>query len=72
MSRATTPEAVRAFRQYSDTLLVFLLKAHRPEKFRDSYPGFGQQPWADREETLKSIQGKLARLAAQNGNLAIL
>lgn len=23
--------------EYSDTLLIFLLKAHRPEKFRDNY-----------------------------------
>ncbi len=24
-------------KEYSDTLLIFLLKAHRPEKFRDNY-----------------------------------
>jgi hypothetical protein len=28
---------VGTIRQYSDTLLIFLLKAHRPERFRDSY-----------------------------------
>lgn len=27
---------VGAMRRYSDTLLIFLLKAHRPEKFRDN------------------------------------
>lgn len=29
---------VAAVRKYSDTLLIFLLKAHRPEKFRDGRP----------------------------------
>lgn len=28
-------EKVGAVRKYSDTLLIFLLKAHRPEKYRD-------------------------------------
>ena len=28
---------VGTIREYSDTLLMFLLKAHRPERFRDSY-----------------------------------
>jgi hypothetical protein len=28
---------VGTIRQYSDALLMFLLKAHRPERFRDSY-----------------------------------
>jgi hypothetical protein len=28
---------VGTIRQYSDALLIFLLKAHRPERFRDSY-----------------------------------
>jgi hypothetical protein len=28
---------VGTIREYSDTLLIFLLKAHRPERFRDSY-----------------------------------
>jgi hypothetical protein len=30
-------ERVGAVREYSDTLLIFLLKANRPEKYRDSY-----------------------------------
>lgn len=30
-------KAVGAVRRYSDTLLIFLLKAHRPEKYRDRY-----------------------------------
>ncbi len=30
-------EPVGAVREYSDTLLIFLLKAARPEKFRDRY-----------------------------------
>lgn len=29
-------ERVGAVRKYSDTLLIFLLKAHRPEKYRDN------------------------------------
>lgn len=29
-------EKVGQIRRYSDTLLIFLLKAHRPEKFRDN------------------------------------
>lgn len=29
--------AVGTVRDYSDILLMFLLKAHRPERFRDSY-----------------------------------
>src|SRR4051794_13562219 len=28
---------VGAIREYSDTLLIFLLKAHRPEKYRDNF-----------------------------------
>jgi len=30
-------EVVGAVRKYSDTLLIFLLKAHRPEKFREHH-----------------------------------
>ena len=30
-------QQVGAIREYSDTLLIFLLKAHRPERFRDNY-----------------------------------
>jgi hypothetical protein len=57
--------AVGAIRRYSDVLLIFLLKAARPEKYRDSYDGGGgRTPHADREETLNSIHSKLARLAA--------
>jgi len=28
---------VGSIRKYSDTLLIFLLKAHKPEKYRDNY-----------------------------------
>ncbi len=55
-----------AIRRYSDTLLIFLLKAARPEKYRDNYQGFVGEPRANREELLNSIQKKLARLAAQH------
>lgn len=30
-------EVVGHVRKYSDTLLIFLLKAHRPHKYRDNY-----------------------------------
>ncbi len=30
-------EKIDTVKEYSDTLLIFLLKAHRPEKFRDNY-----------------------------------
>lgn len=30
-------EMVGSVRKYSDTLLIFLLKAHKPEKYRDSF-----------------------------------
>lgn len=30
-------ERVDTIKEYSDTLLIFLLKAHRPEKFRDNF-----------------------------------
>lgn len=33
---------VGGIREYSDTLLIFLLKAHRPEKFRDKLQGAGE------------------------------
>lgn len=50
-------------------MLIFLLKAAKPEKYREHYAGFGEPPRADREAMLKDIHGKLARLAAQTNNL---
>ncbi|WHZ16004.1 MAG: hypothetical protein OJF52_002852 [Nitrospira sp.] len=59
-------KAVGAVRRYSDVLLIFLLKALKPEKYRDSYDGgFSKTPHADREETLTEVHRKLSRLAAQ-------
>ncbi len=55
-----------AIRRYSDTLLMFLLKAARPEKYRDNYSGFSEPPRVNREEIIKGIEAKLARLAAQH------
>ena len=55
-----------AIRRYSDTLLIFLLKAARPEKYRDNYPGFTESPRASREEVLNGLHKKLARLAAKH------
>lgn len=51
----------------SDLLLIFMLKAARPEKYRESFDGGGYAPHASRDENLQSIQGKLARLAARHG-----
>ncbi len=56
---------VGVIRRYSDTLLIFLLKAARPEKYRDSYSGFAQPPRVDPEELRNELYKKLARLAAQ-------
>lgn len=54
-----------AIRRYRDTLLIFLLKEAKPEKYRDNYPGFGEPPRSNREELPKEIQRKLTRLAVQ-------
>lgn len=65
--------AVGAIRKYSDVLLIFLLKASKPEKYRDFYyDSGGQIPHATREELLTSIHGKLARLATRTGTLPAL
>lgn len=57
-------KAVGAIRRYSDTMLIFMLKAARPEKYRDNYTDTGGRlPHATREENLRSIERKLARLA---------
>lgn len=58
-------KAVGALRKHSDVLLIFLFKAACTEKYRDRYSGFGEPPKSDRDELLKHIHGKLARLAAQ-------
>jgi hypothetical protein len=66
-------KAVGAIRKYSDTMLIFLLKAAKPEKYRDFYyDQGGHAPHATREELLSSIHGKLARLAQRNGAPAVL
>ncbi len=59
---------VGAIRRYSDSLLMFLLKAMKPEKYRDNYDRFqwGPPP-SDPEETRKRLHEKLNRLAATNG-----
>lgn len=62
-------KAVGAIRKYSDLLLIFLLRAMNPEKYRDSseHLHFAGQPNASDAEALRmSIQKKLERLAAQS------
>ena len=59
---------------YSDTLLIFLLKAHRPAKFRDNvkveHPG-GMEVTGDRKVTFEFVRPAeqhartLAKLAAE-------
>jgi hypothetical protein len=57
---------VGAIRRYSDTLLIFLLKAARPEKYRDNHSGFGEAPRQSREELLDQVYTKLARALAHS------
>lgn len=65
-------KAVGAIRKYSDTMLIFLLKAAKPEKYRDFYyDQGGHVPHATRDELLSSIHGKLARLAQRTGAPAV-
>lgn len=40
-------EQIGMVRKYSDTLLIFLLKANKPEKYRDNYKAPVPQPPAD-------------------------
>jgi hypothetical protein len=61
-------KAVGAIRRYSDTMLIFLLKAARPEKYRDGYEhSHSSLSPSEAEETRKQIQAKLTRLAASIG-----
>lgn len=60
------------YKEYSDRMLEMLLKAHRPEKFKDrvsnehSGPGGGPiQHELSAEELAQSIESKLARIAEQ-------
>ena len=47
-------EVVGHVRKYSDTLLIFLLKGYRPERFRDGYrPGDGEGDWQEPVWVLK-------------------
>lgn len=43
--------AARAMRGKSDTLLIFLLKGRRPEKYRDHHPGQDEDP----KDTAKKV-----------------
>lgn len=56
---------VGTIRRYSDILLIFLLKAARPEKYRDNYSSFYEPPGIDRETMMQNIHTKLQRLARQ-------
>ena len=52
-------EVVGAERVYSDTLLIFLLKAHRPAKFRDNVKvehSGGMEVTGDRKVTFEFVR----------------
>ena len=56
---------VGAIRRYSDLLLIFLLRAMKPEKYRDGYDRVPTDLNASNaEDTRKSLHKKLERLAA--------
>jgi len=55
-------EIVAKVKKYSDTLLIFLLKAHRPEKFRENIKQ--ELHVTDDREINDAIERELARLAA--------
>jgi hypothetical protein len=58
--------ACGTIRKYSDLLLIFLLKAMKPEKYRDSYEHFHNVPSVSgAEEARKRVAAKLDCLAAQ-------
>lgn len=54
-------EVVGAERQFSDTLLIFLLKGHRPEKFKDRTQVTSEVTVHDGSE----VDREIARLAAE-------
>lgn len=53
-------EVVGHKRNYSDTLLIFMLKAHRPEKYRDRYEFTGK----DGEPLLQPVVDALIKIYA--------
>ena len=58
-----------AVREYSDTLLIFLLKAHKPDRFRDRVEHTGKDGNAIQVETrviLPSDEGEPSSTEAEN------
>jgi hypothetical protein len=64
-------------KKYSDTLLIFLLKGHKPDKFRENFthehsgPGGGSIPHAhglSDAAALAALKGLYARLGAGSGS----
>lgn len=65
-------ELVGHVREYSDTLMIFMLKARRPEKFKDRVAseisgGLTVKDERSPEEIREGIAGKLAGLSASGG-----
>ena len=44
-----------AWRYYSDALAMFLLRAHRPEKYRDHRAGQHKDESSDKDESLAEL-----------------
>jgi hypothetical protein len=58
-------ETVGTVRKYSDTLLIFLLKAHKPERFRDTVQKVAlTDPTGKKEYKGMSIDERAAAIAA--------
>jgi hypothetical protein len=60
-------EQCGASRRYSDSLLMFLLRAHRPAKFRERPPPSPDDDGAAQEAAREELARQLERLAAPPG-----
>ena len=63
-------EQVGTVRRYSDTLLIFLLKAHRPKKFRDNHRVEHTSPDGGPVEivaTYEALEAKIMAMAGPDG-----
>lgn len=61
-------ECVGHVREYSDTLMIFLLKARRPEKYRERHDvNHGGTVGVEISDARETLQRKLAGLAAASG-----
>lgn len=67
-------QVIDTVREYSDTLLIFLAKAHRPEVYRETVRSEltgkdgGPIKYEDAAEATRRIMDKLATLASRTGS----